>query len=286
LPSLADIQTRMRDAVVLGTDAEIVPFLIGGRRPAARLTVHRRHYEASLVEAVRRRFPGVIWLVGEAFISAAAREFVRWHPPTGPCIAEYGESFPDFLARHPGSEGVPYLVWFARLEWCLGDVAQAVELPTMRLDDLSGYEAHAILDLVLRAQPGLRYFEAPWPADRLIELFLSGAAPDCYTLEPAWVRLQIQGARGRFRIDRLDPGTFAFRTAIAAGLTLGEAAERALEADASFDPGRALAGFVADGLLRGLRPPAKEHNRDRPHPDPHILVVDGSRLVGPGSRCA
>jgi hypothetical protein len=275
----------MRDAIILGADADIVPLLRGGRDPAARLAVHRRHYEASLVEAIHRKFPGVIWLVGEAFASAAAREFVHWHPPTAPCIAEYGESFPDFLGRYPGSTGVPYLVWFAKLEWCLGAVAQAVEVPAMRLEDLSTYEPQTILELVLRAQPGLRYLEASWPVDQLLELFLSGAEPDRYALETARVQLQIHGARGRFRIDRLDPGTFAFRTGIAADLTLGQAAERALEADASFDPGRALAGFVADGLARGLRSQAKEHDRDRAHSDPHILVVNG-RPVGSVSRCA
>ena len=139
MSSLADIQSRMRDAVVLGAESDVVPLLeAGGRDPAARLAVHRRHYEASLVEALRRRFPGALWLVGEAFVCAAAREFVRRYPPAAPCIAEYGESFPDFLARHPGGDGVPYLASFARLEWLVAQVAQSVDLPALRLDDLSG----------------------------------------------------------------------------------------------------------------------------------------------------
>lgn len=252
MPSLADVQSRMRDAVVLGADADVVPLLeAGGRDPAARLAVHRRHYEASLVEALRRRFPGVIWLVGEDFVCAAAREFVRRHPPAAPCIAEYGEGFPDFVARHPGSLGLAYLASFARLEWFLAQVAQAVERPSLRLESLSGHGPEAMLDLVLWVQPGLRYLEASWPVDRLIALFVTGTAPELFALEPADVRLQIQGARGQFRIDRLDPATFAFRSAVADGLTLGEAAERAIEADASFDPGRGLAAMAGENLLVG-----------------------------------
>ncbi len=67
-------------------------------------------------------------------------------------------------------------------------------------------------------------------------------------LQPAPVWLQVRGARGSFRIDRLDPATFAFRSAIARGLPLGAAAEQALDIDPAFDPGGALTALLADGL--------------------------------------
>jgi hypothetical protein len=248
-PSLADVQTRIRDAVVLGAGAGLAELLIGGDDPMRRLAVHRRHYEASLIEAVLRQFPGVVWLVGEAFTSAAAKDFVRRHPPIAPCIADYAETFPDFLARRPGAERVPYIRWFAALERCLGQVALAVDEPALRIEDLSGLEPHTLIHLVLSPQPGLRYHQAPWPVDRLIALFLDEAAPDEIPLETAPVYLQVFGARGRFRIDRLDAASFAFRAAVTAGLTLEAAAERAIAADPSFDLGRGLACFLADGLV-------------------------------------
>jgi hypothetical protein len=37
----------------------------------------------------------------------AAKEFVSAHPPTRPCIAEYGEAFPGFLASRPAASRVP-----------------------------------------------------------------------------------------------------------------------------------------------------------------------------------
>ena len=184
VPSLAEAQTRIRDAVVLGAMADAMPLLVGGRDPVARLAVHHRHYEASLVQAILRRFPGVVWLTGEAFTRAAAMDFVRWFPPSAPCIAEYAESFPDFLARRPDAEHAPYLRWFARLEWHLGQVALAINAPSLRMEELAAFEPAALPDLVLGLQSGLRFLEAPWPVDDLARLHLAGAAPDRFVMHP------------------------------------------------------------------------------------------------------
>ena len=102
MPSLADTQIRLRSALVEGDASAIAPMLVGGRDPLKRLGIHVRHYETSLVEALTRRFPALVWLVGRAPVDAAAREFVHRHPPTAPCIAEYGEEFPAFLAERVG----------------------------------------------------------------------------------------------------------------------------------------------------------------------------------------
>jgi Putative DNA-binding domain len=249
VPSLAEAQTRIRDAVVLGAMADATPLLVGGRDPSARLAIHRRHYEASLVEALLRRFPGVVWLVGEAFARAATVDFVRWFPPAVPCIAEYAEDFPDFLARRAGVEQMPYVRWFARLEWHLGQVAVAIDNPPLHVKELAAFEPAVLPELMLGLQSGLRFLEAPWPVDDLVRLHLTGAAPDRFELQPTAVWLQVRGARGSIRIDRLNPGTFAFRSAIALGVLLGAAAEQALGIDPALEPGDALTALVADDLV-------------------------------------
>jgi hypothetical protein len=248
VPSLAEAQTRIRDAVVLGAMADVAPLLVGGRDPIARLAIHRRHYQASLVEAILRRFPGMVWLVGEPFMRAAAMDFVRWFPPVVPCIAEYAEDLPDFLTRRLGAERMPYVRWFARLEWHLGQVALAVDEPPLHMEELATFDPAALADMVLRLQNGLRFLEAPWPVDDVANLHLTEAAPDRFVLQPASVWLQVRGARGSIRIDRLDAATFAFRSAIALGFPLGAAAEQALDMDPTFDAGGALTSLLADDL--------------------------------------
>lgn len=217
-----------------------------------RFAVHRRNYETTLVTALLGKFPAVVWLVGSRFVNHAARDFVRRCPPTSPCIAEYGEKFPDFMAERVGAEHVPYLRWFAKLEWHLGRIALAIEHPSLTMDALAAVDRGLLPDLVPTLQPGLEYLEAPWPIDDLMKLFLTEATPDRYTFEPADVRLQVRGACGAFHIDRLDAGAFAFRRGIIEGQSIGAAAEHALDADATFEPGQALTKLVLDGLVTGV----------------------------------
>ena len=252
MPSLSETQARMRAALVEGDAAGIVPMLVGGRDPARRVAIHRRHYVTSLVNALLGRFPAVCWLIGSRFVTEAAQEFVRRRPPSAPCIAEYGAQFPDFLADRSRAEHLPYVPLFAQLEWHLGNVAIAVDRPAIAFDAFAAMDVDDLPDLVLTLQPGLHYLSAPWPVDDLMKLYLTGPAPERYILEPTEALLEIGGARGEFRISRIEPATFAFRSAIRGEASIGSAAERALEIDATFDPGQAFARMVGEGLVTAI----------------------------------
>jgi hypothetical protein len=248
MPSLAEAQTLVRRAIVEERAHEVLPLLVGGREPARRLTIHQRHFEASLTSALLGKFPATAWLIGSAAIADAARSFVHRYPPTEPCIAEYGGEFPEFLAGCLGSE-LLCLRSFAELEWHLGHASIAIDHPALALDAFAMSQADELIELRLTLQPGVRYVAAAWPIDKLIALYLSEAAPERYAFEAADVHLEICGCRGEFRIERLDPATFTFRNALAQQQTVGNAAEQALERDASFDPGRALTTLVAAKLV-------------------------------------
>ena len=254
--SLHEIQRRMRDAVVADdAAAALLPLLAGGRDPGARLSIHRRHYEASLSRALLDKFPAIVWLTGERFATAAAQAFVRAHPPAAPCIAEYGADYPDFLASRPGADRLPYLRAFAGLERHVGQVSIAVDHPPLAIERLASIDVSELPDHCLTLQSGLRYCTADWPVDDLIKQYLGGAVPERYAFDPAQVRLEIRGARGEFSIKRLAEAEFVFRSAIAGRSTIGSAAERALDSDTTFDPGQALLRLVSAGLVIAIDKP-------------------------------
>lgn len=252
MASLFETQRLLRDAVVTGDMRGAAPLLVGGRHPERRVAIHHRHYEASLVRALLDRFPATAWLVGTPFLAEAAQRFVREHPPSAPCVAEYGEGFAEFLATRPGAERVPYLRDFAELESAIGAVSLAVDRPPVTAAELSAITLDVLPDIGLRLQPGVRYLHARWPVDRIMRLYLTETAPDQLLLDPADTWIEIRGARGVFDVGCLDVGEFTFRAAIAGGQTIGLAAERALDRTAGFDPGRALASLVAGGLITAL----------------------------------
>ncbi len=254
MPRLVEVQRRLRDAVVGPGSSAIIPLLVGGADPGERLAIHRRHYEGSLVRALLDKFPATTWLIGSPTMHAAARAFAHLHPPTSPCIAEYGESFPVFLAGHEGSRRLAYLRWFAELEWRLVHAAIAIERPALDLQRLANH-GDRLPDLKLVAQPGLTYLASPWPVDDLMKFYLTDAAPEQHRLSAVAIWLEICGSRGAFRFDRLDRGEFLFREALVNGIALGAAAERALDADEEFDVGAALRRFVMNGLATDVRSP-------------------------------
>lgn len=178
---LHEIQTRFCDALVHGETGGIAPALIGGVYPEKRLAIHQRNYQASLVDAVLTKFPATEWLLGTRFLTEAARRFIQEYPPAAPCIAEYGSEFPEFLGDC--APQLPYVRDFARLEWCIGKAAIAVD-------------RHCI-------GSGTHYLHTNWPVDELITLYLTDNAPARFELEPVDLWIQIRGDRGEFQLNRV-----------------------------------------------------------------------------------
>jgi len=50
----------------------------------------------------------------------------------------------------------------------------------------------------------------------------------------------------------LTQGQFAFRTALLAGMALGDAATDAIDVDPAFDPGPALVALLSEGLVAAI----------------------------------
>lgn len=168
--SLADTQAATRQAVVSGATTTTLPALVGGLDPIARLSIHQRHYRATLVSTLLTRFPALAWLVGERRLADAAEAFVRAHPPAVPCLAEYGQAFPAFATRALGESLDPYFTPFGDLEWHVGLASIAIDLP-IDLDRLGALADDELPNLTLTTQPGTFYLRTDWPVHDLFEHF-------------------------------------------------------------------------------------------------------------------
>jgi hypothetical protein len=245
--SLVDLQERVARAMTTGEREPAVAQLMGGADPAKRLDIHLRHYAASLTAALRDKFGACAWLLGADLVSAAALAYVRAQPPRQPCIANYGEGFPKFLANW-GAPTLPYLESFAELEWLVGHVAIAIDHAPLAWPALTELGPERLLEAVLTLQPGARYLRATHGVDRLMTTYLSDTEPERFVLPEAKTFIEVRGARGAVQFARLDGATFVFRTELAAGRTIGDAAGRAIDYDTAFDPGAALRLLVQQCL--------------------------------------
>src|SRR5262249_5105660 len=120
MPALRDLQLAVRDAI-LGDDGEAAAHHIAGDRlaPEARLEIYRHHVFTTLTSALEATYPVICRLVDHRFFAYAEARYMRAYPPTGPCLFEYGATFPDFLAVFPPCRDLGYLRDVARLEWAM-----------------------------------------------------------------------------------------------------------------------------------------------------------------------
>jgi hypothetical protein len=247
--SLAELQSRLARAMTTGEREPFAPHLAEGVYPPKRLYVHIRHYEASLTAALRDKFPACGWLAGTDLVSAAARAYVHAHPPTQPCIAEYGRDFPNFLVTYGRAPTLPYLESFAELEWAVGRASIAIDHPSISWLDIGRIGAERLVDAVLSLQPGLSYLHSAWGVDQLMTTYLTGVEPERFVLPESEAFIEVRGARGTVPLTRLAGATFTFRSELAHGQSLGDAAGGALELDSTFDAGEALRLLVHAGLV-------------------------------------
>jgi hypothetical protein len=189
MPTLAEIQSAVSDALVHGRCHALMSIVSGGLRPERRLAIHQRHYAASLTKALLNRFPATVWLVGSELVADAARSFIQEQPPSKPCIAEYGESFPEHLNAHPAAARLPYLRQFAELEWHLGRLALATD-----------------------KSPHVHYLHLEWSLDELIGVYLGDNAPEQFALRREDVWLEVRGLRGTLSLNRLTADEFRRHT--------------------------------------------------------------------------
>ncbi len=116
MPSLRDLERDFARALLGEADGAVLASVLGdGLAPAARIGIYRNHVFSTLTDALKATYLVVCRLVDARFFAYAADRYIRAEPPAGPCLFEYGESFPEFLAEFEPCRHLEYLPDVGRL---------------------------------------------------------------------------------------------------------------------------------------------------------------------------
>jgi hypothetical protein len=224
-----------------------------GLSVGARVRMYRHHVLSTLTDALRSAYPVVTRLVGEGFFAYAADRYIRAHPPGGPCLFEYGDSFPTFLASFPPCRSLESLPDVARLEWSLHAAAHAADAPALDPESLRALPPADAARLVVRFHPSVSLLTSPWPIDRIWRANRPDGDADA-TVDLGWggVSVEVRRLEDEPVLRALPPGPFALRRALADGRPLAEAADLAVAADPMLDLALALHDLLRDGVLVGF----------------------------------
>lgn len=216
------------------------------------LRVHRNTTMKGLVDALAANYPTVAQLVGEEWFKGCALEFARANRARSPVLAEYGATFPSFLASFPPANELPYLADVARIDrmWIEAQFAQdAMALSSTRW-------AHLSADDLGRKRPIFH------PAARFAWVRHSAAS--------IWIHHRAAGSDSELTIADSEEGILLTRPAlqiehriisrsahqfldcVTRGESLGTAAEAVLQMDADADIASLLATMLAAGTFAHL----------------------------------
>jgi hypothetical protein len=163
VPSLRELQVSLRVAMLGSDDAVATEIVDDGIGASERLDVYRHHVLSSLTNVLASTYPVVVRLVGRRFFDYVADRFIRAHPPSEPCLFEYGAELPAFLAAFPACAHLEYLPDVARLEWAMHAALWAPDPST---------EGRALPD------PSCTLLRSQWPVHAIWRANQADADPD------------------------------------------------------------------------------------------------------------
>ena len=251
VPTLRELQAAIRDAMLGNSGTPAAAYIAGdGLDPEARLQIYRHHVSNTITAALETTFPVVCRLVDRRFFAYAADNYLRRHPPIGPCLVEYGATFPEFLAGFPPCRGHAYLPDVARLEWAMNRAIHADDHEPLEAARLAAIPPDAVPRLSFRLHPSVSFVDSPWPIDRIWQANQDdrdgGGVGD---LAGGGVHLEVRRVGGEATMRVVSKPRFAFRQALHEGLPLDEAASAALSLDPSVDLTHEIHLLLEEGLL-------------------------------------
>jgi hypothetical protein len=251
MPSLrelqADFAATLFDPAATALLHHVAP---GGAPEAARVAVYRGSVLGNYRKALSAVYPVVERLVGERFFAHAAEQYARRQPSRHGDLNRYGAHFAEHLSSLPGAAELAYLPDTARLEWAMEEVFHAAGATAQGLARLTASAEADWPALRFCLAPCCRLLASPWPVDRLWALNQPGVAWDeDFDITAGGVRLLVCRSGFEVQVERLGEGEFALLAALAQGVPLGPACERALREAPDLDLGATLQRWLSSAIL-------------------------------------
>jgi hypothetical protein len=264
MPSLRELQRGFAAATVFGDEASIAGLGIVAAElsPNARIGIYRNNVLGNYRKALAATYPVVRRLVGTEFFAAAIEAFVRAHPSTRGDVNRYGGELARFLATYPPARELAYLPDVARLEWAIDQANIAADAGALDPATFAAVPEEQLGELRFALHPSTRLVASPYPILHIWQVNQPDRAGDEHVdLGEGGDALLIARSPDGVTIERLRPGAHAFLLALARKLKLGEALERALAAESSFDLSAALQAHFATQIIVAFRAPASPRER-------------------------
>lgn len=258
MPALRELQVAFA-AVVLQREEPAEHGLMlapADERLPRRLGVYRVNARENFAAALAAAFPVLALELGAERFRGLAASYQREYPSPSGHLFEVGRRLPDYLAAELRGGPEEYLADLARLEWAVQEAMVAADADEpFDAVALAAVPADRHAALQFRLHPSVRLVATGYPVFESWQASQVTAAtqrrPGGRPV-PAPEYLLVRRHEAGIELWRLDAATFEALSAIAAGGSLGDLAERALSGSVPPDPGAWLTSWVARGVITGF----------------------------------
>lgn len=220
-----------------------------GVDPERRLAVYRNNRLGALRVALEQRYPVSRQVLGETCFQALVRDHTQEHPARQPALAQYGRTFPRFLAEAVGRReslaSLPWLPELAELEDLVFRARHTRRGPRFDFATFAGTPEPQRAGLRFALAPQVGIMRCHWNVDALHAAH-----------EAAWLDgLSLQDEPVFLVVDhrdthRIGARPFALLRRLASGATLGELQANTPE-HAVGRVVRSLVEFIEQGWVTG-----------------------------------
>jgi hypothetical protein len=236
------------DAVV-GSDPKMLGAYLEDRALVSNALVYRNTMFRGAADALATAYPAVARLAGDAYFEHVAIAYVESSPPRRRSMVGYGEGLADFLETAPGIEEAPYLADAARLDCAWLAAHRAPSQVPLAAADLAALRPEGLADLVLKLHPSVRLLKLGWSIHDAWKHNRTDAPAIAQHVLPERQHVMLWRPAHEVETQVLSAPEALFFTTLAAGASLGEAAETALAAAPDFNTTLVFAGALEAGVF-------------------------------------
>lgn len=188
------------------------------------------------VEALEANFLSVANWLGGPWFWPVATAFARAHPPSEGRLFLYGDGFPEFLGSLEHGDLPQHSSELAWIDWMCMRAHAAADHRPLSAATLTALPAEALLTLRLQVAPATRWRSGP--AYPLVPLWRSTRAGHAESAMAGQTRLGVLVTRpdDAVLVNEVPLASLRLLEALADGLGLGAAAERALAQTPDAEP--------------------------------------------------
>jgi hypothetical protein len=226
-----------------------------------RFQVYRNNFIVLNGDAIADMYPVVKRLLGDEAFRILATAYVRNYPPSDRTLLLYGEAFADFLASIPELSELGYLSDVARLEYAWTAAYHALDVETLKPDQITELSDSSFEHLKLRPHPSIQFLESKYPVYRIWTLNQTDDQDEVISLDEGPSSIVVIRPDTDVEVREVTPGEMEFLKRLCDFSTLGEANAQAQQIDPEFNLERFFINHLFDGTFCTL---GEESNLKKP----------------------